>query len=204
MPTSTKRPAHGAWTLKAAASATAKTVPGRAQGAAMSVSSGALQRPLRRTASEAAREPEQDRERGRGRRHPERVDDRAQPLGLREERAVVAEVEHGRQRLGRPGVAGHERDEDERGVGQEQQDGERPAGGRRGPLAARELPAARRDAPRRRPRPRDAARPCAGAPEPASPIAASATVSTIAIALSPFSFDATICVVMTRKLPPKM
>ena len=32
---------------------------------------------------------------------------------------------------------------------------------------------------------------------------ASATVSTIARPRSPFNFEATICVVMTRKLPPK-
>ena len=57
VPTSTKRPAHGACTLKAAARATAKTVPGRAQGAAMSVSSGPLHRPRRRTASDAAANP---------------------------------------------------------------------------------------------------------------------------------------------------
>ena len=57
MPTSTKRPAHGACTLKVAARATAKTVPGRAHGTAMSVSSGPLQRLRRRTASDAAAKP---------------------------------------------------------------------------------------------------------------------------------------------------
>ena len=38
---------------------------------------------------------------------------------------------------------------------------------------------------------------------PANPIRASVTVSTIAIDVSPFNFEATICVVITRKLPPK-
>ena len=39
--------------------------------------------------------------------------------------------------------------------------------------------------------------------EPREPTAARVTVSTIASPMSPFNFEATICVVITRKLPPK-
>jgi hypothetical protein len=51
------RPAQGAFFEKVAASATAKTVPGRAHGTAISVSIGPLQRDRRETARRAAPNP---------------------------------------------------------------------------------------------------------------------------------------------------
>jgi hypothetical protein len=92
-------------------------------------------------------EAERQREEGGRGRHPERVDDRPQVLGRREQPLPVVEVEHRREGLGGPGEGGHQRDQQQHGVRQQQQDGEQPAeqaGGGAGERAL-QAPAGRRD-----------------------------------------------------------
>ena len=145
------------------------------------------------------RKPQHDRRRRRRRGHPQRVDDRPQALGLREERRVVAQVENRRERFDRPRVTRDEGDQNQSGVGKKEQDRQRPAGRRHGPASRLELPAARGDAAHGA---RDV-RGTLGAPQQPQPRKADRgerTVSTIARPVSPLSFEATIWVVMTRKL----
>src|SRR6266550_2300982 len=138
----------------------------------------------------AGDERERDRRDGAPGRHPQRIHQRAQPLGLAEQAPVVHEREHRRQGLGRPAAIGDERHEDERQMRQQEYDREDPTGRRRGAVP---LPSAvRMSSPSVR---RSSAK-------PRMATSASATVSTMARDSSPLSLVATICVVITRKPPP--
>ena len=207
MPISTKRPIQGWWTLKVVARATRED--------------GARHRP-----GHGDQPLEQPRPGGRGGRTPGGRRRTPAPAartvattaiqselttgrrcsGVVNRRRPVAEVEHRREGLGRPGEGRHQGDQQEHGVRQQQEDGEQPAEAgrrRRGPAGC-----AGAGGPARSPALRCPPRPVAVAPAAsrrgrAGRGRASITVSTWARASSPLSLEATIWVVITRKPPPK-
>ena len=203
MPISTKRPSHGWLTPKAVASATAKTVPGIAHGSAISHSRAPARTPRRRAARRAAVRP------------------RATAAKVATA-AIHSELTTGRRCSGcatserqlRPSSTGGKGSVVQVNGGTKETSASTACGSSRKSASAqpriKARPRVHRFASRRRagamprtplPAATRSARRIAARPSTAK--AASITVSTWARRSSPLSFEATICVVMTRKPPPK-
>ena len=184
----------------------AKTVPGTAHGSARSDSRSPPRDPLS-NAQDRADQRDDDRAPTVATTASQRLfDQRTRAHGVLDERDIVSERVHRRERLDRPGPDRHEGHQQQREMGQEQQTGESP--GHEGERRTRRrdcVPATRAGAAPFVPRApairrvgTTQARTSAARARSVSPI-----VSTMASALSPLSRVATICVVMTRKPPPK-